>query len=111
MENFTVEELKTAVGGLMLDLRCNWGFDYVERMEEVELLLEYLIDADKENMKDYKSDLSTTRCEILEPEDGRVFRDSCFLYGYSSDEGKTQRVRDYLLEIMTYPEYSLFDLQ
>ena len=33
------EELKTAIGHLLLDLRGNWGWDYKERLEELMGLL------------------------------------------------------------------------
>ena len=106
MQEFTIEELKTAIGLLMLDLRGNWGDLYIERMDEVMNMLILLIE--KEDNIDYKKDLRITLNEIAEPEDGRIFRDMCSLYGYSSEEGKTQRVKEYLNEIMTYPEYLKF---
>jgi hypothetical protein len=109
-QNFTVEELKTAVGGLMLDLRGNWRTEYVERMELVVFMLQNLINLDKANKSEYEYDLNMTLQEMENPYDGRVFTGS-YLYGYSSDEGKTQRVRDYLENTMTHPEYNLFDLE
>jgi hypothetical protein len=37
-----VEELKTAIGHLQLDLRGNWGWDYKERLEDLIYLLNQL---------------------------------------------------------------------
>ena len=30
-----IEELKTSIGHLQLDLRGNWGWDYKERLKEL----------------------------------------------------------------------------
>ncbi len=110
IQEFTVEELKTATGYLMADLRGNWGYEYSARMEEVKSLLEILIDKDSGNATDYAEDLITTNEEIEEPEDGRIFRDSCQLYCYSSDEGKTLRVKEYIEKHLTHPEYNSFEV-
>ena len=104
MENdFTIEELKTAIGYLMSDLRHSWACNYTDRMEEVVELLELLISKDDNN--EYIEDLNTTNEELGDPQDGRVFRDSCYLYGYSSKEGKTEQVREYLQYVLEFPEY------
>lgn len=110
IQEFTVEELKTAIGYLMSDLRGNWGYEYTERMEEVKSLLETLIDKDSRNATDYTEDLITTNEEIEEPQDGRIFRDSCTLYCYSSEEGKTVRVKEYIEKHLTHPEYYSFEV-
>ena len=101
--NFEIEELKTIIGTLMADLRGNWAFDYTERME---LLIDLLNQLDTVEPDDnIHSLIATTKSEIEEPFDGRVFRGK-FLYGYQSEEGCTKRVKDYLENILTYPEYN-----
>lgn len=109
MKDFNTEELKTTIGHLMLDLRGNWGWHYTERMKLVTDALNMLLVTDPENLQ-YKNDLQVTEVEISEPCDGRIFRDSCELYGYSSAEGKTGRVRDFLQKHLTYPESNNFKL-
>lgn len=108
MEEFNTEELKTAIGYLMLDLRGNWAFDYIKRMELVIDALKRLLINDPENAQ-YKNDLEVTKSEISDPCDGRIFRDSCDLYGYSSEEGKTDKVWDFLQKNLTYPDSNNFD--
>ena len=49
--------------------------------------------------------IATAQGEIDDPSDGRIFRGG-YLYGYSSDEGRTQDVYDYLNSILTYKEYN-----
>jgi len=110
MENFSIEELKTATGHLMLDLRGNWGYEYSSRMNELCLLLNLLILKDPDNELTYKSDLETTESEIEEPYDGRIFRDQCNLYCYSSNSGKTIRVKNYLEKILKNPEYNQIEV-
>lgn len=101
--NFEIEELKTIIGTLMADLRGNWAFDYTERME---LLIDLLNQLDTVEPDDnIHSLIATTKSEIEEPFDGRVFRGK-FLYGYQSDEGCTKRVKEYLENVLTYPEYN-----
>ena len=101
--NFKIEELKTIIGSLMSDLRGNWAFDYIERMELLIELLNQLDSVEPDN--NIYSLISTTKSEIEEPFDGRVFRGK-FLYGYQSEEGCTKIVKEYLENILTYPEYN-----
>lgn len=106
--NFEIEELKTIIGTLMVDLRGNWAFEYIERMELLIDLLNQLDTIEPDDIKqsfNIYSLISTTRIEIEEPFDGRVFRGK-FLYGYQSDEGCTKRVKEYLENVLTYPEYN-----
>ena len=98
----TEEELKTAIGAIMRDLRGNWGWDYEDRLEEVILLLKQL--------KNYLPDepridnvIRTAESELEEATDGRIFRGD-YLYSYESEEGRTQEVYDYLQNVLTYPE-------
>ena len=100
--NFEEEELKTAIGAILLDIRGNWGWDYEERLDELIQLLKYL--------KHYLPDegaindlFQLAKEELEEPSDGRIFRGG-YLYGYESEEGRTQEVYDYLLNVLTYPE-------
>lgn len=92
------EELKTAIGHLQLDLRGNWGWDYTPRLEELISLLSRLEDGDESN-----SLISKAQGEIEDPSDGRIFRGG-YLYGYESEEGRTQEVYDYLQNVLSYPE-------
>ncbi len=97
--NFSKEELKTAISHLQLDLRGNWAWDYKERLEELIELLNLL---DNEDGEVY-SLISTAQSEIDDPSDGRIFRGG-YLYGYESEEGRTQEVYDYLQNVLSYPE-------
>lgn len=93
----TQEELKTCLGQLLLDLRGNWGYDYSSRLNEA-LNLCSLIEEDT-------SDVERKIFEELEDTyDGRTFRSASF-YGYSSEEGITDEVKEYLNNILTHPEY------
>lgn len=115
-----VEELKTAIGHLQLDLRGNWGYtgvkpfqrDYKERLEELIELLNKLRAYAVEDPKDFdlevndfeiNSLIGTAQGEIDDPSDGRIFRGG-WLYGYESEEGRTQQVYDYLQMVLSYPE-------
>lgn len=103
--NFSEEELKTAIGSLQLDLTYlyrpwgNWGWNYSERLIELTNLLTMLPSGDNE------ADLLVLKAkgELDEPSDGRIFRGG-YLYGYQSEEGRTQEVHDYLKSVLTYPE-------
>ena len=111
--NFNKEELKTAIGHLQLDLRGNWGWDYKPRLEElIDLLNQLRKYAVVEAVKDYDLEVNefeinnligTAQGEIDDPSDGRIFRGG-YLYGYESEEGRTQEVYDYLQMVLTYPE-------
>lgn len=107
-----IEELKTAIGHLQLDLRGNWGWDYQPRLEELIDLLNRLKQYAVENPKDHDLEvdyfeidclIETAQSEIDEPSDGRIFRGG-YLYGYESEEGRTQEVYDYLQNVLSYPE-------
>lgn len=99
--NFTQEELKTVIGCLQLDLRGNWAYSYSDRLIELISLVEQLPPDDE----DAALITSIAQRELDEPFDGRAFRGG-YLYGYQSEEGKTQRVKDYLDSILTQPEYN-----
>lgn len=107
-----VEELKTAIGHLQLDLRGNWGWDYTERLEELIELLNKLKIYSVPDPKDYDLEVNdfeidglikTAQGEIDDPSDGRIFRGG-YLYGYESEDGRTQDVYDYLQGVLSYPE-------
>ena len=100
-----VEELKTAIGHLQLDLRGNWGWNYKDRLEELMGLLSKLLsNADLASESGYiVSLMATAQDEINEPSDGRIFRGG-YLYGYESEEGRTQEVYDDLQSVLSYPE-------
>jgi len=99
------EELKTVIGSLMSDLRGNWAYDYIERMNLLIELLNQLKDLDPGITGEIISLIEHTEREIEDPFDGRTFR-GAFLYGYQSDEGCTRRVHDYLETILTHPEFN-----
>ena len=107
-----LEELKTAIGHLQLDLRGNWGCDYKARLEELIDLLNQLRSYSVPDPKDYDLEVNdfeidglirTAQGEIDEPSDGRIFRGG-WLYGYESEQGRTQEVYDYLQRVLSYPE-------
>lgn len=107
-----LEELKTAIGHLQLDLRGNWGWDYEPRLQELINLLYQLRSHTVPNPKDYDLEVNdfeidslirTAQGEIDEPSDGRIFRGG-WLYGYESEEGRTQDVYDYLQNVLSYPD-------
>lgn len=106
------EELKTIIGHLQLDLRGNWGWDYEPRLEELIDLLNQLRKYAVDDPKDYDLEVNnfeidnlieTAQGEIDDPSDGRIFRGG-YLYGYESEEGRTQEVYDHLKMVLTYPE-------
>ena len=112
--NFSEEELKTSIGHLQLDLRGNWGWDYKERLEELIDLLNQLKSYAVPDPKDYdlevndfeiNSLIGTAQGEIEDPSDGRIFRGG-YLYGYESEQGRTQDVYDYLEGALSHPEYN-----
>ena len=107
-----LEELKTAIGHLQLDLRGNWGWDYKARLEELIDLLNPLRSYAVPDPKDYDLEVNdfeidglirTAQGEIDDPSDGRIFRGG-YLYGYESEEGRTSDVYDYLQRVLSYPE-------
>ena len=112
-----VEELKTAIGHLQLDLRGNWAWDYKGRLEELIDLLNQLRQYSVENFKDFDSVddfeidslIETAQSEIDDPSDGRIFRGG-YLYAYESEEGRTQDVYDYLQRVLSYPEDNNIEL-
>ena len=109
-----LEELKTAIGHLQLDLRGNWNRDYKPRLEELTNLLYQLRSHTVPNPKDHDLEVNdleidslirTAQGEIDDPSDGRIFRGG-WLYGYDSEEGRTQEVYDYLQKVLSHPEYN-----
>ena len=107
-----VEELKTAIGHLQVDLRGNWGWEYTVRLDELIHLLNQLRQYAVEDPKDYDLEVNdfeindlikTTQGEIDDPSDGRIFRGG-YLYAYESEEGRTQDVYDYLQSVLSHPE-------
>ena len=108
---YTLEELKTYVGLMMLDLRGNWGFDYQYRIELTNDFLTAIIeheDSSEEDKSDAQEDIEIGLHEIESGDyDGRVYRDCANFYGYKSEEGLTQKIHNMLMMDMTYPEYNL----
>lgn len=104
MQDFTVEEYKTAVGCLMEDLRGSWAANYYDRMDTLLCMLRELVDIDPENVKEYENDIEVTCDEMNDPYDGRVFRDRCRMYAYKSEEGMTLRVQQFLQSECEFPK-------
>jgi hypothetical protein len=109
-----VEELKTAIGHLQLDLRGNWGWDYETRLRSLIDLLNQLRIYSVPDPKDYDLEVNdfeidclirTAQDQIDEPSDGRIFRGG-WLYGYESEQGRTEDVYDYLQRVLSHPEYN-----
>ena len=98
------EELKTVIGSLMSDLRGNWAYDYIERMRLLITLLNELKSLEPELESDCDNLISHTEGEIEDPYDGRTFRGASF-YGYSSEEGTTEEVKQWLENNLSHPEY------
>ena len=82
IQDFTVEELKTSVGFLMLDIRTDWGKNYNKKLLELKKILEVLNEKDL-YYSEYSSDLEITNSEIEDMDDGRIFRDCCVLSSLS----------------------------
>ena len=99
LNEFTQEELKVALGQLLLDLRGNWAYDYYERLEEASALCS-LIDDDTSDVENSVTHEQSGEGYV----DGRIFRGDSF-YGYISEEGTTDRVKTYLESNLTHPEY------
>jgi hypothetical protein len=110
MKNFNDEELKTTIGHIMLDLRGNWGWDYEERILIIIECLDKLLEQNLEKdslLKDLDLCKSSLKSEYR---DGRVFRDCGELYGYSSEQGRTERVFEFLQDCLTHPDSNNFEL-
>lgn len=111
IDTFTKEELKTYIGCLMLDLRGSWGWDVEERVEELRDCFSLLtsFEEDERALNEIYGMIDFCNEELEEsiPNgdfDGRIFRGE-YLYGYSSPEGKTQKVKELLEVTLNYPEH------
>lgn len=111
INNFNKEELRTYIGYLMLDVRGSWGWNDEDRIEDLKdcflILKDMEDDVDRTNEINAMIELCDEELEDSIPNnefDGRTFRYE-YLYGYSSDEGQTQRVKDWLVVGVNYPEY------
>lgn len=108
---YTLEELKTYCGLMMLDLRWNWAFDYVDRIGYLNDMLSLIIthpDAQECDKISAQEDIQIGIDEIEDGEfDGRVYRNFANFYGYKSKEGLTDKIFKELSDDMSYPEYNL----
>lgn len=104
-----IEETKTAIGSLMKDLRGNWAYDYTSRIVEVKELAESLLKTEPEKKELTESLILICDKELEYLQDGRHFRGE-YLYCYSSDEGRTKKVFDYLENHLTQPEYNQIEI-
>lgn len=89
-KTWSCEELKVYIGAMTLDLRSDWSDNYSDRIAYVINAYGYLIEKDPSVL--YKEDYLVAQEEYQDPEDGRIFRDSCCLYAYYTEEGFTKRV-------------------
>lgn len=109
--DYTLEELKTYCGLMMVDLRSNWAYDYIGRIEDLNYMLEDIInhpDASEEDKKYAQEDIQIGLDEIKDCEfDGRAYRDCANYYNYYTKEGLTDRIVSILKIDMTYPEYNI----
>jgi hypothetical protein len=109
--DYTLEELKTYCGLIMVDLRGNWAYDYICRIEDLNYMLEDIInhpDATNEDKINATEDIKIGLDEIKYGEfDGRVYRDCANYYNYYTNEGLTDRIVSILKIDMTYPEYNI----
>ena len=122
--NWGIEELVTAIGTLMRDMRGSWGegTSYGYRMREtIAMLTAVKVLHESQDPKEkflqildgkqaalfaaIDNDILITKNELDEPFDGRAFR-GCVFYEQYMDGGKTERVRQFLCATMVYPEYS-----
>jgi len=126
-ENWDVLEVGTAIGSLMRDLRGSWAMGYEYRMKETFRLLHVLKTAHESQTPKEKfvgaisgefaelrdkvdEDIAVTENELCETNrNGRVFR-SCNLYDFIHKEGQTDRVKQYLYTVMSYPEHSWLEV-
>lgn len=112
MENMkSIDELRTFVGLMMEDLRGNWGFDYVERIEIVQDVLgqiEFHENASEHDKKYANHDYQLCEQELENysngEHDGRIFRDCAQFYGWKSMAGVTENVIENLKTYATYFE-------
>jgi hypothetical protein len=91
--NFDEEELKTVIGSLQVDIRDCWlsSQTHTERLRLLLNLLKKLPYSDEVNKMILENDFN---------EMPGVFRGG-YLFGYESDEGRTQKVYDYLKIILS----------
>jgi phage tail tube protein FII len=112
--SYTLEELKTYCGYMMEDLRGNWAFNYVDRIEELNSFLQEICNHKDSTETDKANALVDINLGLEELEsdfkDGRIYRDCAIFYGYKSDEGLTKQIYTKLSEDMTYPEEYLPNL-
>ena len=112
-ENWTIEELGCAANTLMRDLRGSWAESYSNRMRELERILVLIesykiegVEGFKANLKGdlreirdkARDDLKVVLAELSDPDDGRVFRDFCHFYDARFLDGRTEQVKEYLLD-------------
>ena len=104
LQGFSQEELKTCLGQLMGNLRGDWdnfAGGYTKRLGYAKELCR-LIESDTTEIEEcVEVELSSEE----DNQDGRIFRD-CQMYGYSSEEGATARVKEWIGDHLSYPEYS-----
>lgn len=128
LKEWSIDELVVAAITLEHDLRGSWGGNYVGRIEHLIYLCELICDrenkikpkarAKKEFVAKLRgtpdlmaaalNDISVGNAELNNEwgKDGRVFRDNGAFYDMTlPGVGKTERVRQFLNEVMEYPEH------
>lgn len=105
LEFFKIEELKTLIGQLMINMVAAWGYEYDARLKTIESALKILI---KRSVFKYKYQRELDKVNVLiiiSPRDidGREFKAST-LYRYKSKTGATRRVLDILKKTFKVPD-------
>lgn len=105
---YNIEELKTYCGLMELDLRGNWAFGYVDRIEDLNDMLREIINHKDATEEDKSNALQDIQIGLNEIEDGcfdgRVYRDSGSFYGYFTQDGYTEKIYKLLCDFVSYPE-------
>jgi hypothetical protein len=99
-DNLSIEETKTMIGKIMVNIRQNWGGNLKPRLAIISELLITLIKNDAKNKNIYEKDLGTIDYLLIEPSEGSILRDECTLYGYSSTNGDTPKINEYLKMVL-----------
>ena len=91
------EELKTCLGQLLSDLRGNWAYEYYDRLIKAEELC---------NLIEEDTSVIESKIEYQKEGDyeGRTFKNVSF-YNYFSEDGSTAKVKEWLQNNLTHPEY------
>ena len=101
------DELLVAISTLAQDLRGDWSCNYNSRIETLQILLSSLERVCPERGPEIR-EMESVCIDQLDADygiDGRYFR-GCYLYMDGPDSGKTDECREFLLDVLNYPEYT-----